>query len=184
MPIYYYRARYFAPAIGRFLSRDTLGSPLMMGDVTEPSRSAELTQGPNLYWYVQDNPANKVDPSGLAGAGQTCTSNVKLTAVTNCNVTNLKLSGWTCGIVSSAAASYGVHTSSSAAGSQACAALKSKLPLSVPDQTCSRCTCKNMVSFTPNQAQTFNISTTQVGCTITATVSGNFTGTGKIGTCG
>jgi len=47
----YYRARYYSPNIGRFLSRD-------------PLENAELTQGPNLYWYVQGNPANKVDHSG------------------------------------------------------------------------------------------------------------------------
>jgi len=47
----HYRARYYSPNIGRFLSRD-------------PLENAELTQGPNLYWYVQGNPANKVDHSG------------------------------------------------------------------------------------------------------------------------
>jgi hypothetical protein len=37
----------------------------MMEGVTTPFGSAELTQGPNLYWYVYDNPAKLVDPSGL-----------------------------------------------------------------------------------------------------------------------
>jgi RHS repeat-associated protein len=63
--IYYYRARYYAPQLGRFISRDPLGSPTMMGDATTPFGSAELTQGPNLYWYTQDNPVNLVDPMGL-----------------------------------------------------------------------------------------------------------------------
>jgi RHS repeat-associated protein len=49
--IYYYRARYYSPEIGRFISRDQL-------------ENAELRQGPNLYWYVQDNTVNKLDPSG------------------------------------------------------------------------------------------------------------------------
>ena len=64
--IYYYRARYYVPQLGRFLSRDPLGSPLMMGDVAEPFGSAELSQGPNLYWYVKDNPINRVDPLGTS----------------------------------------------------------------------------------------------------------------------
>ncbi len=50
--IYYYRARYYAPEWGRFLQRD-------------PLRFAEIVQGANLYWYVQNNPVNQVDPSGL-----------------------------------------------------------------------------------------------------------------------
>jgi len=61
----HYRARYYSPTIGRFISRDPLGSPLMMEDVTEPFGSAELSQGPNLYEYVWDNPVNHVDSSGL-----------------------------------------------------------------------------------------------------------------------
>jgi RHS repeat-associated protein len=44
--------RAYDPNLGRWLSRDPLGS-------------AELRQGPNLYAYVQNNPVNHVDPSGL-----------------------------------------------------------------------------------------------------------------------
>jgi len=44
--LYYLRARYYDPAIGRFLSQD----PLAAG---------------NLYAYVGNNPVNWVDPSGL-----------------------------------------------------------------------------------------------------------------------
>jgi RHS repeat-associated protein len=50
--LYYYRARYYSPQIGRFISRD-------------PLENAELTQGPNLYWYIKDSPANGLDPRGL-----------------------------------------------------------------------------------------------------------------------
>jgi RHS repeat-associated protein len=52
--IYWYRARYYGPSIGRFVSRD-------------PLKKAELLQGPNLYEYVWDNPVNDVDPLGLQG---------------------------------------------------------------------------------------------------------------------
>ena len=102
--IYYYRARYYSPSIGRFLSRDSLGFLFEMVDqglptwvydyqgnltpvkgaaqanlsqvsnasnnpfaafIKKKGLEAELTQGPNLYWYVQANPANNVDPLGL-----------------------------------------------------------------------------------------------------------------------
>ena len=53
--LYFYRARYYKPAIGRFLSRDPLG---YAPDV-------------NLYRYVGNNPVNWIVPSGttLIGSG-------------------------------------------------------------------------------------------------------------------
>jgi RHS repeat-associated protein len=47
--LYYYRARYYDPKIGRFLSEDPIG----------------FQAGPNLYTYVSNNPTNLVDPTGL-----------------------------------------------------------------------------------------------------------------------
>jgi len=46
----YYRARYYDPKLGRFISEDPLGQ----------------VEGPNLYEYVHNNPANFTDPEGLA----------------------------------------------------------------------------------------------------------------------
>jgi RHS repeat-associated protein len=46
--LYYSRARYYDPFIGRFLSEDPLG----------------FTQGVNFYAYVNNNPVNANDPSG------------------------------------------------------------------------------------------------------------------------
>lgn len=56
-PVYDYRARYYDPEIGRFISEDPLG--FAAGDV-------------NFYAYVGNNPINFNDPSGqilLNGAG-------------------------------------------------------------------------------------------------------------------
>src|SRR5271154_347140 len=46
--INYYRARYYSPNSGRFLSEDPMG----------------LTAGPNLYQYALGNPTNLRDPHG------------------------------------------------------------------------------------------------------------------------
>ena len=47
--LYYMRARYYAPAIGRFISRDPSG----------------FAGGFNLYEYAGDSPTNFTDPTGL-----------------------------------------------------------------------------------------------------------------------
>jgi RHS repeat-associated protein len=49
--LYYYRARYYDPTIGRFISEDPLG--FGAGDV-------------NFYQYTSNNPVNANDPSGKA----------------------------------------------------------------------------------------------------------------------
>ncbi len=49
--LYYYRARYYDPEIGRFISEDPL----------------EFKAGVNFYSYVNNNPVNFNDPSGLLG---------------------------------------------------------------------------------------------------------------------
>ena len=48
--LYYYRARYYDPKLGRFISRDPIGF--------EGSKW-------NLYEYVDSNPTNMLDPTGL-----------------------------------------------------------------------------------------------------------------------
>jgi len=49
--LYYYRARYYSPTFGRFISEDPI----------------EFEGGPNLYAYVDNSPTNWQDPSGLQG---------------------------------------------------------------------------------------------------------------------
>ncbi len=51
--LYYYRARYYDPEIGRFISKDPFP-----GFLSYP-------QTLNLYPYVGNNPVNRVDPWGL-----------------------------------------------------------------------------------------------------------------------
>ena len=46
--LYYYKRRYYNPAIGRFLQPDTIG----------------YTTDLNLYTYVNNDPLNKLDPTG------------------------------------------------------------------------------------------------------------------------
>ena len=48
--LYYYRARYYSAAMGRFLQRDPLG----------------YFDSMNLYEYVASNPINRIDPTGLS----------------------------------------------------------------------------------------------------------------------
>jgi RHS repeat-associated protein len=51
--LYYYRARYYDPSIGRFISKDPI--EFMAGDF-------------NFYRYVGNDPINYTDPSGLVTA--------------------------------------------------------------------------------------------------------------------
>ncbi len=51
--LYYYRARYYDPAMGRFLTQDPIG----------------YAGGMNLYGYCGNNPVNFVDPWGLYEVG-------------------------------------------------------------------------------------------------------------------
>jgi RHS repeat-associated protein len=53
--LYYYRARYYGPALGRFLGQD-------------PHNHRD---GLSFYTYVANNPIGVVDPSGLCGAKPT-----------------------------------------------------------------------------------------------------------------
>lgn len=51
--LYHYRARYYAPGVGRFVSEDPIG----------------FAGGFNFYTYVDNNPIDSVDPQGLLSCG-------------------------------------------------------------------------------------------------------------------
>ncbi len=57
--LYYYRMRYYDPAIGRFIQQDPALKPI------ERPFSVNLHLSLNLYNYVQNNPVNLVDPLGM-----------------------------------------------------------------------------------------------------------------------
>ena len=58
--LYYYRARHYSPAWGRFVQADTLETQASISQ-----RSIIQSDNPtNLYAYVVDDPLNAVDPSG------------------------------------------------------------------------------------------------------------------------
>ncbi len=59
--LYNYKARYYTPAIGRFLQPDVIG----------------YADGLNLYAYVGNQPVNLVDPFGLASDGSTGNPNAE-----------------------------------------------------------------------------------------------------------
>jgi len=59
--LYYYRARYYDPNVGRFLSED-------------PNDQGSLYDNPNLYDYVENNPANWIDLLGLQTSKDTASS--------------------------------------------------------------------------------------------------------------
>ncbi len=64
--LYYYRARYYDAAVGRFLSRDPL---FVLFTQTFLHKNIAF---PNLYPIVRNNPVNLVDPTGMIDCAYEC----------------------------------------------------------------------------------------------------------------
>jgi RHS repeat-associated protein len=65
---YYYRARYYSPKYQRFVAEDPIG----------------IAGGVNLYEYVKGSPTNAMDPMGLEGLPNNCTTFTFTAAVPFC----------------------------------------------------------------------------------------------------
>lgn len=63
--LYYYRARYYAPNIGRFMQGDPLGLDPAGGKYNPFNPVRQYADGANLYAYVKNNPITNIDPYGL-----------------------------------------------------------------------------------------------------------------------
>jgi RHS repeat-associated protein len=81
--LYYYRARYYCPGVGRFISEDPLG----------------LASGDSLaYKYAHNNPVNRTDPSGLFSECAKCTAFWTADLGTACLGVSLIIAAFTMGI--------------------------------------------------------------------------------------
>jgi RHS repeat-associated protein len=58
--LYYLRARYYSPALGRFLQTDPIGT----------------AGGINLYAYVKNDPVNRLDPMGTSSTSSSIASSI------------------------------------------------------------------------------------------------------------
>jgi RHS repeat-associated protein len=68
----YYHARYYDPALGRFVSADSVvpgSGALTIGFDKETSTGPANPQDLNRYTYVNNNPINKTDPTGHCTGG-------------------------------------------------------------------------------------------------------------------
>jgi len=87
--LYYLRARYYDPAIGRFISKDPI-----KGKLSNP-----LSQNP--YQYAYNNPINLSDPSGEMVAGGCVNVNAGIAAFGTCSICLVGTSNKEVGIVTS-----------------------------------------------------------------------------------
>jgi RHS repeat-associated protein len=158
--LYYYRARYYDPNVGRFNSEDPSGRE---GD----GRGS-------LYTYVKNRPIIYRDPLGLKG--ETCWDSLKVTAVRQCEAT----------LVST----QGLCPGAGGAVQGMCDELRKNLPANLPKTGCAggECCCNmhpvvNPFIVTGKIRVKKKIVPGLLSCTAIIEINGDFDAEGKVGTC-
>jgi RHS repeat-associated protein len=115
--LYYYRARYYCPSAGRFISEDPLG--LAGGDTL-------------LYKYGRNNPVNRTDPSGLLSSCAKCGIISVLGAAAGCGLLAASV-GLSTGGVGLAA----LGTGGAGLAGLVCGAISTAIFIALCDSTCN-----------------------------------------------
>jgi RHS repeat-associated protein len=161
--LYYYRARYYDPTLGRFTSEDPKG----------------LSAGSNLYEYARNNPVRITDPFGLEG--QPCWDKLIVSGCTSCSAQYVTHSG-VCGLRK-------VTEKMTRMVSELCETMRKKIQddgkMELYDSKCPAGeSCQDMKpisTWSPPVGTTVTVSSGP--CAVTLTIAGSFTGTGNMGTC-
>jgi RHS repeat-associated protein len=116
--LYYYRARMYAPAWGRFMEADPLGTLTAVPQAGVTGTGNRI----NLYAYVENDPLNKVDPTGLGsvsgGQNASPAPGVQLVAGSGYFITGGKITNSTASALDMSRAELGtaIHSLKDAAG--------------------------------------------------------------------
>jgi RHS repeat-associated protein len=154
----YYRARYYDPQVGRFISED-------------PRR---FDGGIDFYRYVSNNVPNKIDPFGLTPCWP---KPYKLTGLSNCSVQFVSAKGFSCrlgdpqGQVQSLCAKLQQSIQNNGSASLD--------PIPCPSGQC----CKDVKTVTNMSVVNQEFTITEKKCTVTFKLTATITGSGEVGTC-
>jgi RHS repeat-associated protein len=155
--LYYYRARYYDPSSGRFISED-------------PER---FEGGIDFYRYVSNNSPNRSDPFGLSP----CWSKLTITSVISCSAKFVNAKGMSCGMGDPPGAVQSLCDQlRKKIQDKGSADLD---PVKCPKGEC----CQNMKTVDRIEPVNESLTITRKGCTVTFTLTGVFVGKGEVGSC-